>query len=502
MKRQIRLCFAAALVAVLVVGMLPVEADTHAFMENGSVLEVEYPRGYTHRPFIAFYTSLSCPPCMSSAEPAHTSYWESNGYEEGQPVTTVVFHLRAGGAGDDILYHEEASAWASHQYVVGTPSIFIDDGYYNADSSESSISDGVEAAGSRSGTTGFGVIQGDTFKRAELEVYYLPSETEFRVRAVVRYIESEGGPPGPRGNVRLNGFLNIFMVEDMIDAYSSDIDENVTCHNAFRGFAKMKEPVVLDEGGEWSGEFTWKIPELDIDDNQLPIDPSNLFPVAVLYDSDDTSSGGLNGWPGATRSMNSATPKSTAYDIKASPMDISDVVAIVGDETTIVSVDFGDEEVSGAVIVYNTISTDHNGTWRFAELSESGDGKWTAEIRHTGKIYYSLRVYDENWVETRTDISEMRTFDLAAECSSCGIGWVIPILALLAVAGAAVYIFKPELLNTVLPGKKSRGGGGVEDSAGGGAWSSDSNIHAPAPSDPDRTVEEEDTAENEEAKQV
>ena len=63
----------------------------------------------------------------------------------------------------------------------------------------------------------------------------------------------------------------------------------------------------------------------------MPINPANVFPVAVIYDMDDTSSGrgdgsgnedGGDGNDGSPRELNSATPEGTAYDEQAEPPSI------------------------------------------------------------------------------------------------------------------------------------------------------------------------------------
>ena len=63
----------------------------------------------------------------------------------------------------------------------------------------------------------------------------------------------------------------------------------------------------------------------------MPINPANVFPIAVVFDMDDTSSSrgdgsgnedGGDGNDGSPRVLNSATPEGTAYDEQAEPPTI------------------------------------------------------------------------------------------------------------------------------------------------------------------------------------
>ncbi|MCK4718965.1 MAG: hypothetical protein KAT70_09870, partial [Thermoplasmata archaeon] len=383
--------------------------------------------------------------CMAEGEPAHTAYWEANGYLEEQPVTTVVFHLREGG---DVLYTAEGSEWAQHQNIQFVPFILTDDGYRNTATNEATIEQDVNEAGARTGITGPPGI-GEAFRKADVEVTQLFTGSSFRVKAAVRYNEKEGGVLA-LGELRgdgdtLNGFINICMVEDHVDAYSPEIDMNVTCHNVFRGFAAKMEPVVLQPGESWSGEFTWTVPELDPGDNQVPIDITNVFVVAVLYDSDDTSSGGANGWPGATRSINSATPLSTAYDHKATPPAAGNATAFIENEKTKITVPLeSDNGIAGAFIAYNTNSSNHSGTWTVEEMNVSDTNEAVAYLDTMDTFYYRLMVYDDNWTEARTETMELRASNAPSKEDEGG-SMLIPILAVLLVLGAAFYFFKDKI---------------------------------------------------------
>gem|GEM_PF-6469791 len=429
-------------------GLYTADADSHLTNEQWDDTfktpgDREYPRGYTHRPLIALYTSLSCPSCMDNAEPAYQTYWQENGYVEGQPVNLVVFHLHAGGNRDDPLWTEEGSQWADHQNIIGTPTFLVDEGYRNPSPSYNDLKQAVEESGNRDGTPGAENIpggQGEAFRETEIRVWSMYSNGTFHIQVWVEYIGKHGG--NPLINQDLNGLINICMVEDNVTAYSSEIQDNVTCHNAFRGFA-AQEDVTLRPGEEWSGNYTWEVPDLDPEeDNVVPINVQNVFPVAVVYDKDDTSSGGAQGWPGATRCVNSATPRSTVYDLGITPPKVENVTA----ENGKIHIKF-DRAVIGGFVAYNTISENYTGEWKTAALMISEDGmEGNVSLNVKRDVYYQIVFYDANWTEGKTGVMTMpfSSSTIGVKAGE-GIGVREGIIALLIVAALAVFVFRDRL---------------------------------------------------------
>ena len=77
---------AICMVAVMLVTMLgaPLAASGEAMHETTTVSQEittseprDYPNGWTHRPVVEVFTSLSCAPCMSNSEPQVIAMHES-----------------------------------------------------------------------------------------------------------------------------------------------------------------------------------------------------------------------------------------------------------------------------------------------------------------------------------------------------------------------------------------------------------------------------------------
>ena len=81
----------------------PIE-DTSRILEEITTSEPrDYPNGWTHRPVVEVFTSLSCSPCMSNSEPQVIAMHEALQADNSQPYTIVTFHHTNGGDGDDEL---------------------------------------------------------------------------------------------------------------------------------------------------------------------------------------------------------------------------------------------------------------------------------------------------------------------------------------------------------------------------------------------------------------
>ena len=129
---------AVCMVAVMLTTMLgaPLAASGEVMQETTTVSQEittteprDYPNGWTHRPVVEVFTSLSCAPCMSNSEPQVIAMHESLKQDNSQPYTIVTFHQTNGGAGDDPTASQEAKDRYNYYSPIGTPDGEIDGGY-------------------------------------------------------------------------------------------------------------------------------------------------------------------------------------------------------------------------------------------------------------------------------------------------------------------------------------------------------------------------------------
>ena len=116
---------ALCMVAVMLMTMLgaPLVASGESMQDLSRISEEistseprDYPNGWTHRPVVEVFTSLSCSPCMSNSEPQVISMHEALKQDNSQPYTIVTFHQTNGGDGDDPTASQEAKEQDEHEY--------------------------------------------------------------------------------------------------------------------------------------------------------------------------------------------------------------------------------------------------------------------------------------------------------------------------------------------------------------------------------------------------
>jgi hypothetical protein len=166
----------------------------------------------------------------------------------------------------------------------------------------------------------------------------------------------------------LRGSLYVFMVEDNVEAYSKVEDKIVNNRNVFRDYAIKDQQFSLAKGETYSITTEWTIP-----DAKVPIKPGDLTAVAAVYDLDDTTSekGNTGNDVQVPRCVQSATPKSTAYDKDNDLPVVLDVgLTYNGDLKVDAKID-DDDGISVAYILYNTEAP--NATiWSYAEMELTG----------------------------------------------------------------------------------------------------------------------------------
>lgn len=448
------------LAIILVLMVLPLQ-DCAPFQNPGTAqylpvsdIDMEYPKGYSHRPIMEFYTSLSCAPCMENGEPSTTMVWEQNGYTDEQPFTFIVFHMTNGGDHDDPLVTDEGIERYGEYNVIGTPDIYVDAGYRHPGTSMSEIESAIDESGSR---TDDGITT--HFRPVDVFVWQLFTGDGFDVKVRVVYNgESSYLPslsdPTPMAD-DIHGSLDVFMVEDQVWAYSSDLGHNVTAHNVFRGYAAHAEEVVLLRDQTFEKTYHWDIPT----GLEVPIDPLQISPIVAIFDTQDTSSGGSESKPGNPRGVGSATPLSTKYDTKGEAPEIITIDEKQLDKIAEITLELSDAQgVDSAFITYNYESEDYNGTWQMVqvELEPGNDvvGKASVPLKGSKPLYYSVISFDGNWTQGK---SEAFKFSPVAEESveegSFPTGVVFGLLVII-LLGAA-FMFRNNPVISSLPGMKT-----------------------------------------------
>ena len=324
----------------------------------------DYPNGWTHRPIMEQFTSLSCPPCMS-IEPDVAKLWKEFKEDPGQPVTFISFHQTNGGESDDEFVSQESKDRYEYYAVQGTPDAQFDGGYIEelggGDGTYDTYKDHYFESGERD------------VKPTELRVWQEFREDRFIFTVNLTYL-GEGGISTPFNPDVLDSSVYLFVVEDDIMAWSSNQDQEVMTHNVFRETALHNQQVQLQPAETWTHEVEWVIPETiiypsgheDGEGNEqtgehpipTPINPAKISVVAVVYDNDDTSrttSSGKTGNAADTpRAANSATPQSTAYDEENEPPKvISYDEKLSGNIAEINAMLEDDDGIGSAYVIYN-----------------------------------------------------------------------------------------------------------------------------------------------------
>ena len=410
--------------------------------------ERTYPNGWTHRPFGELFTSLSCVYCMSYADPAMEEVIHDGEMDESNPFNVVVFHQTNGGAGDDPFHTQDSrSRMRDHYGQTGTPNAQFDGNYrYVGGGGESNYQDYTTALSESGEREGEG--NDEPFKIVDLDIYseFIGSESEgeagqFKLSVDVTYFGQTGGDDGVPTepddilgeSPDLNGELIVFMVEDGVPAYSSQLDAIWNNRMVFREYGIESEVFTLTQDESATFSAVWKVPTTQIDgdgvegDIKIPINPGRIIPIAVVFDTDDTDSGndqdsnGDDTYP-TPRSIQSATPQSTKYDNPERDVpEIAKKTEIYLDEGAEIQANFdADEGIGAAFVVYNYESSNFTGEWMTDEMKIEGEevcdengvcyaysgATGTSLIPYSGdsEIYYQVIFSDGNKTSSRTDV--------------------------------------------------------------------------------------------------
>ncbi|HJP43621.1 MAG TPA: hypothetical protein QF608_01780 [Candidatus Poseidoniia archaeon] len=434
--------FSILLLALLLMAVPAVTTATPDTVATVSA-DREYPNGWTHRPLVELFTSLSCVFCMSYADPAMDEVLHDIEGDSSVPYHIVYFHQPNGGAGDDPFHTEDSNArMRDHYGQTGTPNAQFDGNYrYEGGGSESNYDDykaELEDSGPRDGD------DGEDFKIVDLDIYseFIGSSTEgevgtFKVRVDMTY----HGLAGPESweqqagleDTNLDGTLYVFMVEDDVTAWSSYLEQDWVNMRVFRGYAIEGEEFTLQKDEAATYEAVWKVPTTQVDADgvegpiKIPINPGRITPIAAVFDRDDTESGGKNDDPSddtypTPRSIQSASPQSTIYDNPERDVpEIDRQRELFTEAGAQLEVEFEAEEGIGtSFAVYNYDSQDYTGEWQVAELKIEGEevcdddgvcyayadatGTATLPYQSDDNIYYQVLYVDGNGTSGRSDV--------------------------------------------------------------------------------------------------
>ena len=391
-----------------------------------------YANGWTHRPTMELFTSLSCPPCMSSAEPASTQIWRENRDDPAVPFTFIVLHQTNGGNHDDVLAIQEAKDRYEFYSTPGTPDADFDGGYIQTIYSDNSYEDYVEDyehSGDRD------------VKPTELRVWQEFKGDKFTFHVNLTYLGDPDFIPVVGGQLQdeLNPTVYLFVVEDDILVYSSDMEKDVIAHNAYRGTAlEDARPGTMNPGDEWTTVVDWEIPEKvvypdghqDYEGNDdagehdipVPVNPANVEVVAIVFDLDDTSSQDSKGGnqKSVPRAINSATPRSTAYDEQNEPPKVTEYEETLNNDEAGLTVTFDDEDgMASAYVLFNYNNATHAGEWDFLYMHIEGEsvcdddgvcyayddatGHATIPLNEGKPIWYRIIMVDGNHTHNTTE---------------------------------------------------------------------------------------------------
>ena len=378
---------AVSLVAVMLLTMLcaPLAASGESPQEiKDDTLEIttseprDYPNGWTHRPVVEVFTSLSCSPCMSNSEPQVISMHEALKQDNSQPYTIITFHQTNGGAGDDPTASQAAKDRYNHYSPIGTPDGEIDGGYIQSQDLMAS----VEEAGQRDvAPTTLNVTQ--TYN----------GEGAFTVTASLVYLgegfnpdltDPTGIPQDILDGDTLDYEIQLFMIEHDVYAFSSEHGGMVITPMVYRGNAGQPATGSLAAGEEAVVMAEWAIPsEIEHPSGHATpglqpmnpmVVPGNIEVVAVVYDQNDESkSSSPNPKQGLFRAINSATPKSTAYDAQNEMPTVMQIDETISDGNANIMAFFDDEDGIGtASVFYNYESSNFTGEWYSQSLEIQG----------------------------------------------------------------------------------------------------------------------------------
>jgi hypothetical protein len=429
--------------------------------------QLPVPAGYVHRPVIEFFTGLSCPSCMGGPHPDMEKLWDENGYDPAQQFTYISFHELNGGGVDDLNNQDATDRMRFYQPGrSGTPDAEFDGGYIElggvANTEAVSYASAKSAVGTckdRYQTTidPLHPLQSlrNGFKFVKLEVNQMFTGEGFAVMVKATYL----GTSALVETKSLNGQLYVFMVEDNVTAFSKVNGKDELNHNVFRGYSFQAQAFSLKNGESKDFVTDWPIPTGE----KVPIKPADINAIAVVYDSDDTSSENNNqgNRAGVPRAVQSATPLSTAYDSQNDIPRASAVKITSSGGKTTISATFDDiNGIATAFAIYNTKAANAT-NWSVAQFNITGsecegdvclvyeNASGTAIIAATtqDKLFLTLLLYDGNGTQGKQELSNMTASFGRTQASKAGIpGEAIAILGACVAVGAVFYMWKKKML--------------------------------------------------------
>ena len=483
-KHWRRASFAAVIVALLTIStLLAVPAGAGLPVDRpdglpGADAPLAIPSDFRgHRPLLEFFTGLSCPSCMGGPHPETEELYESMRDDDSVPWNYVVFHELNGGGVDGLANEESRTRMRYYQPgVSGTPDIEVDGGWHTlggfygkesitSSTTQSALDDATDRyQRSFDPRHPLDTIR-NNFKFVNMEVSQHIEGREWVVMVKVHYL----GMDRILLEENLRGSLYIFMVEDDVTAYSTVEEADVLNHNVFRGYALDGLEFELAPGDEQVFAGEWTIPEIEVDPDEeypegtpVPIKTMDITAVAAIYDLDDTTSGdGVYGNPNPVpRCIQSATPRSTAYDLDNVADPVGDVTVTEDGSTLSFEVAIDDSDGVASAAVHFTTEGPDSVLWTPVELSVTGeevcddegtcyayaDASATGEYdldEPVGEVWYVVTYSDGLGAMGRTDVlyTEVNAAIVAGDGPSLGGGTYIVILMVIILVALGVLLY-------------------------------------------------------------
>jgi hypothetical protein len=430
-------------------------------------VQLPVPSGYVHRPVIEFFTGLSCPSCMGGPHPDMEKLWEESGYDPVQEFTYIAFHELNGGGVDDLNNQDSTDRMRFYQPGrSGTPDAEFDGGYIelggvaNTESvSYASAKMAEQTCKDRYQTTidPLHPIQSlrNGFKFVTLEVNQMFTGDGFAVMAKATYL----GTSALVETKSLNGQLYVFMVEDNVTAFSKVNGQDELNHNVFRGYAFQAVAFTLKSGESKDFVADWPIPAGE----KVPVKPADVNAIAVVYDTDDTSSENNNqgNRAGVPRAIQSATPLSTAYDTGNDIPKASSVQVTSSGGKTKIAATFDDSNgISSAYALYNTEAANAT-NWSVAQFNltgtecegdvcsvyENASGTAVIDAGAAERLFVTLLLYDGNGTQGKMELANITARASLAKATVMSVpAWAIGAAAAGVGVVAVFYLWKKKML--------------------------------------------------------
>ncbi len=342
------------------------------------------PAGYNHRPINEFFTSLACPPCVTSADIAQDEIWNEWGYDPAVRYSWVVFHTYA-PSGDDLSTPEGADR--QHAYdpspTYSNPTVVHDGGYvfeHGHDAEETR--DYINQSGTRDVVRDVEVYIQQEFTSEGIEFFYQ-----------VHYLGGEGIYPDTTPTIDdITASIYIFVVEDNVTAYSTVLEDYYLNHNVFREYALEDEQITMVEGEWYNSSVSWQWPSPE---PTVPIQPHMVTGIIGVFDTEDTSSGDPTIL--MPRLSNSGNYKATIWDWEEDIPVISNVQITDRVSDTLISADISDSDgISSAWLVYNITGNAYN--WSIIEMEVDAGGHASLSFIENEEsiVNYTILAYDNN----------------------------------------------------------------------------------------------------------